>query len=611
MFSLARPRAIIFGLIAVLFAAIVACGDDATPAAAPAPAAKAAPAATATPTPTTAVKAKAKGTLDVSIGEIGASSFNMSDQTRNASWWDQMVTHEAMFVTEADGSVGGRLVKEWTIDDTGLVTTFKLQEGVKWHGRHGDWGEVDADDLIFSIEEVSREGSIHSSAAGWRRLALCDECTLEKVDNLTVRLTRPSPTIELTWWSNNVGGQLMWLHSKKHFDAMGRDVSAEQSVGTGPWELLDWSDGVFRQAKAVTDHWRHSPDWDQTYWWEIREEITRLANFQAGLLDTGSFGSPSITAIQNLQNPDIKYMSIPGAYWIHLDFTGGYYYNDHPAHQGANAKTPIGAGDTSRRGVTYTVEAGLDCAEVPYVSCDRDTSSAEWDKARKVRVALNMVIDRDALVNNIFQGNADPVHIGWWMGHDARRAQAGLDDLVYEYDPVAARKLLTEAGYATGPDVDMVIHPGFVPGDSESAEAVANMMEKAGINVNISRLAFAAFRPTLVRRTAHEIYNNADSPNSDPTRTYAGGLAPTGGYNYGFEHPEITAIADEAITIADPEIRWPLIATAATWIFDNAMIMPLVQVSSVWPLGAEIDRWEPLGGNKQWLSNWEYVPHRQ
>ena len=160
----------------------------------------------------------------------------------------------------------------------------------------------------------------------------------------SIRMERRNGILQMTFHTD--GGPLQWGgNPHKEFSQVFVDVSSDTEnrivIMTGTGDAFTGPQGT-----AAGTPKRAPKDWDQTYWWEIREEITRLANFQAGLLDTGSFGSPSITAIQNLQNPDIKYMAIPGAYWIHLDFTGGYYYNDHPAHSGANAKTPIGAGDT-------------------------------------------------------------------------------------------------------------------------------------------------------------------------------------------------------------------------------------------------------------------------
>ncbi len=46
-------------------------------------------------------------------------------------------------------------------------------------------------------------------------------CELTKIDDLTLELTRPTPTFEITWHSMTPQGGTVAMHSKKHFDAVG------------------------------------------------------------------------------------------------------------------------------------------------------------------------------------------------------------------------------------------------------------------------------------------------------------------------------------------------------------------------------------------------------
>ena len=67
---------------------------------------------------------------------------------------------------------------------------------------------------------------------------------------------------------------------------------------------------------------------------------------------------------------------------------------------------------------------------------------------------------------------------------------------------------------------------------------------------------------------------------------------------------------DEALVLPEDEPRWAKQAEMARWIFDNAMLMPLYTEAVVWPVGPNIDTWEPQGISYRWLSNWEFAPHR-
>ena len=75
------------------------------------------------------------------------------------------------------------------------------------------------------------------------------------------------------------------------------------------------------------------------------------------------------------------------------------------------------------------------------------------------------------------------------------------------------------------------------------------------------------------------------------------------GINLGFEHPIWQGLLDEANALVDDEARWAKQAEMARWAFDNVMTIEIYGQNVVWPLGKRIDKWEPLGGGKDWLSN--------
>ena len=556
---------------------------------------------TAGPTPAPGAMMEPSGTLDVSIGDLGEPIFNLSAAGFTQTLFDNSLpTHEAMFATAPDGTTVPRLVTNWSVDASGLVFTFNLQQGVPWQKQYGLWGAFNADDFIFSMERISIEGAVASSSGSIRRLFTCDECELVKLGDHTVRLTRPSPTFEITWWSQQPLGGALAFHSKNHFEAAGEEVANGQSVGTGPWELVEAKTEEFKRARAVSNHWRKTPEWEQMIWWDIKEETTRLANFQAGLLDSGSFSADSIQAIKNQNDPEIKFMAFAGAFHHYINIMGMQHHLDAPSHlPGADGEIAVPVGDDP-----------FDCS-IAYVSCDSDTSSTEWVNARKVREAMSYAIDREALVNNLVFGAGNPWWISWWIGHEGRMQQFGLDQLQREFDPALASQLLVEAGYPSGVEIDVNLQPGFHPGNADTLEAVTAMWDDVGIRTVISRQPYGTFRPTLVRRTAKAVLNVSDSPTIEPIRTYNVFFNPKSSLNFGFEHPDFTALLEEASVLVDTEARWAKSAKAAKWIFDNVMHLSAFQVNSTWPLGPELDPWEVQGLKRDWLSNWEFAPHRQ
>ena len=150
-----------------------------------------------------------QGTLQVAMPEVGPAVFNNRDATYATLRFLMTTVGESMFHNDPNSQTTGRLVKDWTLDSTanGAVYTFHLQPGVKWHDNLGDWGEFNADDFLFNIDLVTDDGSVHAVKAGTLRAYLCDECTLTKIDDLTVQLQRPTESFEVFWYTKQPQGQ--------------------------------------------------------------------------------------------------------------------------------------------------------------------------------------------------------------------------------------------------------------------------------------------------------------------------------------------------------------------------------------------------------------------
>lgn len=558
--------------------------------------AMATPAAMPEPTAPPAMMGPA-GTLDVGVVDLGVNVNVLRNQALSAFRFDNLVTHEHMFATTPDNRVENRLVEDWSADASGLVYTFNLKQGVPWHR---DYGDFIADDFIWSIEDVVADGSPHAASGHMRRIWTCEGCEMSKIDDHTVQLTRPSPTFQITWHSRSPrSGSVMAMHSKEHYDAVGEDQANRESVGTGPWAAVEFRSGDRRVVDAVPDHWRKTPNFERMIWHEIQEAETRVANFLIGLLDTGQFTSAQVQTIKQEDLDWVEFMQVPGGATLYLNMLGQQYQTDHAAHQPdaeGNVAVPLG-------------ENPYDCT-VAYVSCDRDLESEEWEKARKVRLAMTLAIDRQKLLNNLAYGEGEPWFVQWWLGHDFRMQQFGLDELSWDYDPDRARELLAEVA-PEGIELDLALSEGFFPGVIPVIEAVGTMWEGVGISTKGFQIPFSAYRPSLVNRTAKAVHPLGDNPGLSPLPAYNLFFDPTSGLNLGFEHPWFTAKLEEAGTTLDDDARWAVMAEMAEWIFDNVMVLPLYRQATVAPIGREINAWslQALGSNL--LNNYEFVTHKE
>lgn len=128
-------------------------------------------------------------------------------------------------------------------------------------------------------------------------------------------------------------------------------------------------------------------------------------------------------------------------------------------------------------------------ASFMYVAYDaRGRSGAKPVTDIRVRQALTMAIDRAALLK-LAAGDAkieQPGAMCW-------RAQAGCDYSrpLPAYDPQGAKKLLAEAGYPNGFDIEITT---FTGAPTQIAEAVAGQWHAIGVNAKIDRLAVVSYR---------------------------------------------------------------------------------------------------------------------
>ncbi|MGH8060072.1 MAG: ABC transporter substrate-binding protein, partial [Candidatus Entotheonellia bacterium] len=116
------------------------------------------------------------------------------------------------------------------------------------------------------------------------------------------------------------------------------------------------------------------------------------------------------------------------------------------------------------------------------------------DRARKVRLALNLAVDKQAIIQRVLGGLGTAAGTVTFYPRDPWATEALLQP--YPYDPAKAKALLAEAGYPKGLEVTMNLTAwpgrGYLP---DVGEAVATYWEKVGIKVKrrpIDRAVFQA-----------------------------------------------------------------------------------------------------------------------
>ena len=636
MLGTRRGKAVIVGVLLLLLAVIIACGEEATEAPAPAEATSAAEVVTlppsvtgqtpaATPAPAEATPApgdammKPEGVLDVGMAFLGPYVATNYDAGYFQNRFAELVSHETLFVMGYDGEWDPRLIKSFDVSPDALTYTLNLQEGVKWHTVHGDWGEFNADDFIWSIGEISKEGGKHVQRGNTEKVFRCEGCELTKIDDLTVQLKRPTPTFQITWYSQApIPGFSM--NSKKHFDTVGAETALHEDVGTAPWEQVEYVTDVKRHLKAVEDHWRHTPEFAEMIWHDMQEESARLANFLAGTLDTGIFNSDSRQAIQDSISDgsltDVKFMVFPAAIIQMIWHEGGHYTPDSKHHVANPIDEYMGdyknICDDSEIVDGVATDMSSDDRR-PWISCDRDVNSPEWERARKVREAMLRSIDRQALINNIAFGEGEPWYIGIWANR-GRMEQLGLDTLGpgdMDFDLAAAKQLMAQAGYPDG--FDVLINRRLGTGTLLLVkEAVLTDWQEFGLEATAQNQPPAAYRVTSQARKVNNIYGLNDAPSfPEPLRVYSTVYTSSGTNLFGVNHPDLDKFIEDSEAELDTDERWRIQGDLAKFIYENVLSMPLYAENAVWPLGPEVDSWQASPAELDWLSYWDHPRRRQ
>ena len=367
---LKNPKLMILGPLALLLAAILACGSSATAtpiAAAPVPTTAAAaptampsgggasaPAATASPTKAPEVMAKPSGTISVGQKELGP-YFGSPKLAGNPQIFlnNTAPITETLGISAFDSSdVLPYLAESWDISPDGQVWTFQIRKGVQFHK---GFGEMTVDDVVFSYDQLANSEK-HARASNAKKIFFADTGNQSTPDDYTWRVDTGSPFSDIPILELLAGPRATqaWIVSKKQFEQEGEEEANRNTAATGPFEIDEWKTGEYWKMKAVENHWRQTPYFAELVEWEIPEESARVAGFKTGNLDTFVMALDSISEVESVDGASL--MQVPNAGQSGLNIYGQTYL---PARDGGGEMWP-----------NYN-------PELPWVSSTSDTSSDE------------------------------------------------------------------------------------------------------------------------------------------------------------------------------------------------------------------------------------------
>ena len=124
------------------------------------------------------------GTLDIGIpllGRYGTHPHLAEGHILMLKWGAG--AGETLVTLEGSTDFSPRLAESWSVSPDGTTWTFNLQKGVQFHR---GYGEMTADDVIFSMAEHGREGSLNAFASAIQRTWGADGGSVTAPDPYTV-----------------------------------------------------------------------------------------------------------------------------------------------------------------------------------------------------------------------------------------------------------------------------------------------------------------------------------------------------------------------------------------------------------------------------------------
>ncbi len=435
--------------------------------------------------------------------------------------------------------IPGLAVSWEPIDD--LTWEFKLREGVTFH----DGNPFTADDVVCTIERAPNVPNSPSSFGTYLKGK-----SVEKIDDYTVHFKTPAP---FPLMANDIS-TIRIISDEVGCGAATEDFNnGTAAVGTGPFKFVSYTPGESIVMERNDDYWGDAPIWSEVEFKPISSGPSRVAALLAGDIDM--IASVPTTDISTLAKKDEIQLSqgvSNRVIYLHMD----QFRENSPfikGNDGSDIMNPL-----------------LDV---------------------RVRKAISMAINRDAIVDRVMEGVALPA------GQLLPEGFFGVSDKlsVVEYDPEGAKALLAEAGYADG--FQMTIHgpnDRYI-NDARIAEAVAQMLTRIGIKTAVETMPRSVYFGRASRGGEGDLpefsfilvgWGAGSGEASSPLKSLIATHNPDKGFgssNRGrYSNPETDALIIEALRTVDDAKRQDLLAAATESAIEDVAIIPTHFQVSTW-----------------------------
>jgi len=349
------------------------------------------------------------------------------------------------------------LATSWEASADGTEIVFNLRKGVKFH----DGTDFNADAVVFSFArqyDLNHPYHQYGEWAYWGYM-FSDIKEMEKIDDYTVKLvlkrTNASIMTSLAMFTVNIVSP---ANAEKY-----KGDAFKYPCGTGPFKFVEWVKDDHITLEANDNYWRERSQLDKLIFKVIPDPSARLMALEVGEVQGIEYPNPADFNRINA-NKDLVLMTQPGMNIAYMAMNTGYGYED------AN-------------------ENGVRDPDEPWV---KTPGYFEPLTKKKVRQAINMAIDKQSIIDNLYMGTAIKAKNGmppFMLGYNDE-----IQD--YPYDPAKAKELLTEAGYPNGFEVTLYVMPVSRPymfDPPKIGEAIQSYLGAIGIKVKFYQVDWGTY----------------------------------------------------------------------------------------------------------------------
>jgi peptide/nickel transport system substrate-binding protein len=476
----------------------------------------------------------AGGVLRVALPNFPNSLDVSSAAERNAQNAAWQLYDSLVWINEV-GEMEPALAEHWDVSADGTEYTFHLRQGVTFHN-----GEpFNAAAVIFSWERGKRDDMQWSDR--WARAV-----EMEAVDEFTVvmRTENPDPLFL------GIMAQHWGFVPPNYIAEVGEDGFNNHPVGTGPFMFVEWLREDRIVFEANPNYWRAGYPMVQTLIFRpIPESSTRAAAIRTGEIDIVNRLSAEQAA------------ALEGAAGVQI--------------------------------IRYPVD------RVFYIAFNNLTSGiGQPTENVLVRQAMNHAVDREAIIEALFDGAATP-STGFLtpgnLGYNTALSP-------YAYDPGKARDLLREAGYPDGFEMDFACPAGAYTNFEQVCEAIQGFLGEVGIRVNLEIMESGRYWDLEAEKALPPIFGDSWSERSGEALPRL--LGALGGWDASFSawsDPVIDDYLAQIGTTIDREARAALYTELHTYMYDNPPFIYLYSPETFEAIRTNVQNYHPRAAEDYFL----------